>query len=267
MLKNRITDAIESQSVLGNKKPNLIVIDEIDGASGGYNEASFIKALVDLVLEGERSGPGGNFGGPGGRRPQRPESSSAEDDDPVDKAAKRSVKAAKHRLLRPIICICNDLYAPSLRPLRMIAQILHFRKPTAASMVKRLKMICDKEGLRIDNKVLTVLCERSDFDIRTCLNVLQFLRRKLLSDADSSRTGSHSLSSSSSKNKRPLLPAITMAMLNEVNIGHKDMQKSIFAAWEKLFKHTGLSSTTFGQTASNSNSGTVLKVYIDQRRY
>ncbi|KAJ3259296.1 hypothetical protein HK103_002494 [Boothiomyces macroporosus] len=33
VIKNRITSALESKSVFGNKKPNLIIIDEIDGAS------------------------------------------------------------------------------------------------------------------------------------------------------------------------------------------------------------------------------------------
>jgi chromosome transmission fidelity protein 18 len=32
-------------------------------------------------------------------------------------------------LLRPIICICNDLYAPALRPLRDVARVFVFRKP------------------------------------------------------------------------------------------------------------------------------------------
>jgi chromosome transmission fidelity protein 18 len=34
------------------------------------------------------------------------------------------------RLTRPIICICNDQYAPALRPLRQVAKIFVFEKPT-----------------------------------------------------------------------------------------------------------------------------------------
>lgn len=30
-------------------------------------------------------------------------------------------------LKRPIICICNDLYAPALRPLREVARVFHFK--------------------------------------------------------------------------------------------------------------------------------------------
>lgn len=230
VLKNRITDAIDTQAMFGSKKPNLIVIDEIDGATGGNHEASFIKALIELIQEGDV--------------PTKRKTDSGDEEEPVSKS-KRHGAHPKHRLLRPIICICNDLYAPSLRPLRMVAQILHFRKPTASSMVKRLKMICDKEGLRIDTKCLTAICERTDFDIRSCLNILEFLNGKLRREQERHQ-GRHS---------KKHAPSVTMDMINEVNIGHKDMQKSIFLAWEKIFKHTGLSSTTFGQTASLSQSG------------
>ena len=33
-------------------------------------------------------------------------------------------------LMRPVICICNDLYAPALRPLRAVALCFSFKPPT-----------------------------------------------------------------------------------------------------------------------------------------
>jgi len=38
-------------------------------------------------------------------------------------------RAAAQPLLRPIIAICNDLYAPALRPLRTVARVVQFRPP------------------------------------------------------------------------------------------------------------------------------------------
>jgi len=38
-------------------------------------------------------------------------------------------RAAAQPLQRPIIAICNDLYAPALRPLRAVARVVQFRPP------------------------------------------------------------------------------------------------------------------------------------------
>ena len=48
-------------------------------------------------------------------------------------------------LLRPIIAICNDLYAPALRPLRDVARVFHFKKPMASvggEVVRELGSSC-----------------------------------------------------------------------------------------------------------------------------
>ena len=43
---------------------------------------------------------------------------------------KKKSKKAAQQLCRPIIAVCNDMYAPALRPLRGIAKIVQFRKPS-----------------------------------------------------------------------------------------------------------------------------------------
>lgn len=80
--------------------------------------------------------------------------------------------------MRPIICICNDLYATALRPLRPLAKVVRFFPPTNAMLVKRLRSICDGEGLVADLKNLTLLIETSAGDVRNCLNSLQFIKRQ-----------------------------------------------------------------------------------------
>ncbi len=63
-------------------------------------------------------------------------SSDSESDGEEHPAPAGPEKRAKGRgkapgpLLRPIIAICNDLYCPALRPLRDVARVFHFRKPT-----------------------------------------------------------------------------------------------------------------------------------------
>ena len=42
------------------------------------------------------------------------------------KATEKGKKKLKKVLRRPVICICNDLYAPALRTLRQCAIVLQF---------------------------------------------------------------------------------------------------------------------------------------------
>lgn len=60
-----------------------------------------------------------------------------------------------------------------LRPLRMVAQPVVFKKVPMMSIAKRLQDICDMEGLDSDLRTLSMLSETTDGDIRSCLNTLQ----------------------------------------------------------------------------------------------
>lgn len=85
-VEDRVREALETKSLMGGsamEKPTCLVLDEIDGATGGRGDegGGFIKALVKLVERGAGSSNG----------------------------ARSKSKKQKHRpLLRPIICICND---------------------------------------------------------------------------------------------------------------------------------------------------------------
>ncbi|TEB20639.1 hypothetical protein C9890_0037, partial [Perkinsus sp. BL_2016] len=84
-------------------------------------------------------------------------------------------------LLHPIICICNDLYVPALRPLRQVAHILQVKPIGPVQLSLRLKTICDREGLKINTRTLVDLSELMDSDVRSTLNALQFLHKKTVS--------------------------------------------------------------------------------------
>jgi DNA polymerase III delta prime subunit len=68
-------------------------------------------------------------------------------------------------------------YAPVLRPLRIIAESIVFKKVPMMSIAKRLQDICDMEGLDSDLRTLSMLSETTDGDIRSCLNTLQVKSR------------------------------------------------------------------------------------------
>ncbi|EMS21920.1 chromosome transmission fidelity protein [Rhodotorula toruloides NP11] len=132
----------------GAVSPTCVVVDEIDGAGGG-GDTSFGKTLVKLVTEGSL----------------------------LKKPSRKGKGKQQRPLLRPIICICNDLYAPALRPLRPLAKIIRFNPLTAPMLIKRLRTICDVEGLSTENKHLSLLVDVAEGDLRSCLNTLQFIKR------------------------------------------------------------------------------------------
>ncbi|KAI8840622.1 hypothetical protein BJ741DRAFT_661907 [Chytriomyces cf. hyalinus JEL632] len=188
-LRNKLLGAIESQSVT-TKKPNLVIIDEIDGASSAAGDDSFMELLVSLMN--------------GTWRTVRL----------MQITASKKLASKNHILLRPIICICNDQYAPVLRPLRLIAQTFTFRPPPHRILASRLTLICRNENLTTDLRTLMALCELTDGDIRSCLNTCQFFKRlgKLRLNVD---------------------------LLKRYDVGRKDMTRSLFTVWEDLFMILG----------------------------
>ncbi|EIE90206.1 hypothetical protein RO3G_14917 [Rhizopus delemar RA 99-880] len=194
VVKTKIKSALEMQAIIRdanssetgertmtmNQKPNLVIIDEIDGVSSkSGNSDSFISQLVQLAtveIGGEQS---------------------------------KKSKQKQKPLLRPIICICNDVYAPALRPLRSIAQVMHFREVPMITVAKRLGEICENEGLETDLGTLRMLAETADGDLRSCINTLQYIR-------STSRV-------------------FTKNMLNDGGIGKKDSNQYLFSIWENIF--------------------------------
>ncbi|KAL5490184.1 CTF18 [Sanghuangporus weigelae] len=150
VIDDRIRPTLESGSAVGSKKPVCLVIDEIDGATGaGENSSTFIHKLIGLTFDNARK-----------------------------KGRKDKNKDTKRPLLRPIICICNDLYASSLTKLRQYARIIRFTRPADIYLTKRLKSICEMEGLRAESRALTTLVGIAKGDMRGCLNTLQFIKAR-----------------------------------------------------------------------------------------
>ena len=185
--------ALESSS-LKDPRPTLVVIDEIDGATGGGGGATgeshgFVRALVRLVEMGKGAG--------------------RKAEGLVARGKKHQPKGFKP-LLRPIICICNDLYAPSLRPLRPMAKLIRLNKPPTNLVVKRLREVCEAEALSVEARGLSLLAELTNGDIRSCLNALEFAKTKNI--------------------------ALTESAVKSASIGIKDTGGTVHKAWEMLFR-------------------------------
>jgi len=95
--KTRVESATQMRSLAtirggdgagGSGKPNCLIVDEIDGAP-----APTVNYLVGLL---------------------------------TGKGSKKGKKASSPALQRPIICICNDLFVPALRPLRPHCLVVSF---------------------------------------------------------------------------------------------------------------------------------------------
>jgi DNA polymerase III delta prime subunit len=136
-----------------------------------------------------------------------------EDDDDDEKEKKN---AKKNEVSRPIICICNDLYAKVLNVLRKEAYVFNIKKANPAKLEKRLKEISQVEGLNIDTSTIKNLSEKSNFDIRVCINTLEFI--------------------SYNKANIPLLKTISSDKLSL--LGRKDISEGIFEIWSKIFSST-----------------------------
>ncbi|KAF9881696.1 ATPase [Colletotrichum karsti] len=154
VVKNRIRTSLGTESVktVENKKskdgeqqqkvarPACVVVDEVDGVvsgAGASGEGGFVKALIDLVLLDQKNSSG------------------------ASNNSKKKKKGDDFRLMRPLILICNDVYAPALRPLRQsgMAEVIHVGKPTIDAVVTRLKAVFDKEGIPCEKDAARKICE------------------------------------------------------------------------------------------------------------
>ncbi|KAF5405934.1 ATPase AAA family [Paragonimus heterotremus] len=174
-------------------KPCCLILDEIDGA---------LPAAVELLASAARTAlqPGG------------------------ERRARTKRHATPLVLRRPVICICNDLFASAVRPLRapgVPCLVLRFPTIDLGRLVARLDCIARKEGVPVDKMLLTQLAELADRDIRSCLNAMQFLK-------------SH-LSRVSGDDIRKHLSVEDMWTLIGLGGGLKDVQRSMFDVWKAVF--------------------------------
>ncbi|XP_045500829.1 chromosome transmission fidelity protein 18 homolog [Colias croceus] len=131
------------RSVLdADKRPNCLILDEIDGAP-----IQTVELLVKWCTA----------------------STKKEDSKKKNKT---------HPLKRPVIAICNDLYATSLRPLRPVALIVTVSGVSASRLSARLGAVAKCERLRVAPRLLSALAARAQGDVRSALHVLSFCKAR-----------------------------------------------------------------------------------------
>ncbi|XP_018321771.1 chromosome transmission fidelity protein 18 homolog [Agrilus planipennis] len=174
--KTILKNATQMRSFIDREnRPNCLIFDEIDGAP-----QSSIDYLVKFVT-----------------------------DSATTKSTKGTTKK-RNVLKRPIICICNDVYVPALKPLRQIAFVVNFPQTSTSRLAERLCEIARHQGIKTDMGALLALGEKSNNDIRSCISILHFFKS--------------------------LSKKISLSDVYKTNIGQKDMQKGLFAVWNDIFQ-------------------------------
>lgn len=179
-----LQNGTEMQSTLLNqeRRPNCIVLDEIDGAP-----TASIDFLIRFITDSQKDAT----------------------KNPNQVGGKPGKSKNAGILRRPIICICNDIYTPSLRALRQVAFVVTFPSLDASRLAERLFSICRKERLRTDMTALLALVDKSGNDVRSCISILQFY----------------------ANTNKPL----TLIDVLKSSIGQKDRQKGLFDVWSTIF--------------------------------
>jgi chromosome transmission fidelity protein 18 len=204
--KSNFTTNTPSKEKLKEKtsgKPNCIILDEIDG----IDSRTTIDAIINIV-----------------KAPLYVK----------DKTKGKKCKTNKATVLtRPMICICNDQFAPTLRELKKMALVYVFQPPSEIRLVQRLKAICSAEGLQVTTSALTALCSATGNDIRSSLNTLQFASLHALKlSNDATGTSSSSMSTL----------GVASTLTSMISSGLKDENKDIYQIWREVFSSKEISS-------------------------
>jgi replication factor C large subunit len=85
-------------------------------------------------------------------------------------ALKRWVKKSR----QPLVLITNDPYSLP-KDFRALTEMVEFRKINSRTIIRILKELCKKEGIKTNEKVLKIIATNSGGDLRSAINDLQSL--------------------------------------------------------------------------------------------
>ncbi|KAI3637276.1 hypothetical protein MIR68_004694 [Amoeboaphelidium protococcarum] len=219
-LQQKIMNALQSKLSINSSKPNLLILDEIDGALGG-GDKSLLSFLIKLCKEDHNSTRMVQTSAKLSKFHQDVNGVSADQEGQliVKRNGNMSGEKKYQKLLRPIICICNDAYAPALKSFKSFVQHYQVKEPSVHQVVRRLQLIVNKEdSLQLDKRTLTQLTAMFDGDVRSVLNWIDFQHSNAKTGIN--QTGSRDVKSSKS---------------NADQISIKDRQPSIFKVWDSVF--------------------------------
>jgi replication factor C large subunit len=73
----------------------------------------------------------------------------------------------------PIVMVANNPWDQKLAPIREQSVMIEFKRLSKTAITKRLKEICEREGIKVPDDVLNKLAERSEGDLRSAIMDLQ----------------------------------------------------------------------------------------------
>jgi chromosome transmission fidelity protein 18 len=218
VLKERVA-ALESNRIdclRRERRPRCLILDEIDGADA----RGAIQTLVEIVR------------------------------------ADIPPKSAKNKglyLRRPLILICNNKFAPALRPILPFCRHFTLGAPASTRLVARLRACLLQERLVVSGpSVLHQLGVAACGDIRSCLHTLQFVSSRARQQAHPAPMSS----SGQGSNNSPVLGGernqvdVSQAILESLSGSQKDIRNDIASTVTAVFRKEKLKNTG----SNNSNS-------------
>ncbi len=135
-----------------------LIVDEVDGALGSSLDGTkgigqivqYLKKCINYQATNTKSKLDADD----------EDMDDAEDLNDEDAAPAEDAKVAPKKkkkdtdvvpLVRPIIFICNDMYAKALMPLREIALAIKIGESSPDKLIQRLRYICKVEKVSIDD--------------------------------------------------------------------------------------------------------------------
>ena len=137
-LKTKLNDATRTRHAFVEQKPKCVIVDEIDGLHHTGSDRGAVWTVINALKHG---------------------------------------KNGASRLSRPIIAICNDLYAPALKPLRDVAKIIRMKPPQTTQLTARVRDVCLRENVEVEPRAVALIVDRVDHDIRAALNSMQLIAK------------------------------------------------------------------------------------------
>jgi replication factor C large subunit len=141
--------------------------------------------------------------------------SVGEGTDVGDRGGKRAIVELIKMTKQPVVLIVNDLYgltSGSGQSLNFTCERIRFRRLSPVSISKRLREICDLEGIGYEDEVIKAIAERSGGDMRSAVGDLQII--------------------SSGKDR------ITLDDLDV--LGFRDVKENIFGVLNRLFSASSI---------------------------
>lgn len=134
-----IIGKVSITSMMGSKRYNGIIMDEVDGMSTG--DKGGMSELIRFI-------------------------------NPNKGLRKNNKKTIKYT--NPIICISNESHSKKITDLKKECEVIKFIKPKKSELYELIVNICEKENKKIEDDIIFKIVDYSQYDIRKLLGLLEF---------------------------------------------------------------------------------------------